>query len=271
MVPPHLFLQLSIEFFPAPVYGEALWVRLMHHRQPTLIPRFAEFAIEAPEGNIFAVVLVKRGIVFALRDEDDAVRAAIIHRCQTHGAGMRQNVELASREMLRLQPGRCLPDRADLGMGRGVVGLRHQIDAFGQDRCVFNDEAGKWTASGLHVPPCQFYRLLTEVHGDLPVRDTRSDTLGGNICPRMRGLRGVYGKAGGRSIPPEGRHWVVRSGTARMMPAGPRRAAHRLLFHQTNDRSVTVTGNSPHLIPCCFRSRRAIKSYSIVWCNLADI
>ena len=128
---PTPFLLLGVEFFPAPVYGEAFRVRLMHHWQTALIPRFGELTIEIREGNIFSVVSVEGGIVFAFRDEDDAVRAAIIHRCQAHRAGMCKNVELAAREMFRLQFVRCLPDRADLGMGRRVVGLRHQIDALG--------------------------------------------------------------------------------------------------------------------------------------------
>ena len=127
----HLF-SLGVEFFPALVHSKAIRVRLMRHRQPALIPRFGKLVIETSERNIFAIVLIKCGIVFTLRDEDNAVGATIIHRCQAHGAGMSQNVELATSEMLCLQLGRRRSDRADLGMGRRVVGLRDQIDAFGQ-------------------------------------------------------------------------------------------------------------------------------------------
>src|SRR5262249_26836211 len=95
---------------------------------------------------------------------------------QAHGAGVRQDIELAAREVLRLKYGRRLPDRADLGMGGGVVGLRHQVDAFGQDRSIFNDEAGKWTASALHIPSCQIYRLFNEVHGALSGSWVEEDT-----------------------------------------------------------------------------------------------
>jgi hypothetical protein len=45
----------------------------MHHWQPARIPRFRKLAIEARERNIFTIVLIEGGIVFALRDEDDAV------------------------------------------------------------------------------------------------------------------------------------------------------------------------------------------------------
>lgn len=77
---------LRIEFFPAPVYSEALRVRLVHHWQPALIPWFPKLTVESGERNIFTVVLIERGIVFSLGDEDDAVGTTIIHRCQAHRA-----------------------------------------------------------------------------------------------------------------------------------------------------------------------------------------
>ena len=78
--------------------------------------------------------------------------------------------------MFRLQFGGRRSDRGDLGVRRRVVGLRHQVDAFSQNRSIFHDEAGKRPAPGIDSPSRQCDRLLNEVHGRLPLRDTRFES-----------------------------------------------------------------------------------------------
>ena len=62
--------------------------------------------------------MIERRVVVPGDKKDDAVGTTVVHRRQTHRAGMREDIERTIDEMFRVQLGRGFSDRQDLGVRR---------------------------------------------------------------------------------------------------------------------------------------------------------
>jgi hypothetical protein len=103
-------------------------------------------------GNVLPIILIE-GSVFVPGDkEDHAIGTAVVHRSQTHRAGMREDIERTAEEMFRVQLARCFSDRTDLGVRGRIMRLGHPVHTFRQHHTVLNNKAGKWPSTGLHIP-----------------------------------------------------------------------------------------------------------------------
>ena len=96
---------------------------------------------------------------------------------------MREDIELATREVLRLKYGRGLADRHHLGVSRRVVRLCHPVDSLRENMSVFDDDTRKRPSPLLDIRHRQVDRSLDEVHVGVS-RDARS----GQVVERLQRL-----------------------------------------------------------------------------------
>lgn len=81
---------------------------------------------------------------------------------------MGEDVELAPDQVLGTELRRRLPDRADLGVGGGVVRLSDEVDRLGDDLAPLGDDASEGAASSLDVGVGQVDGSLDQIHEDTP-------------------------------------------------------------------------------------------------------
>jgi hypothetical protein len=91
-----------VEFLPAPIHRDAIRMGLMDHRQPSLVPRFGELIVEGRKGDVLPIILIEGRVVVPRDEGDHAIGTAVVHRSQTHRAGMREDIERTADEMFRV-------------------------------------------------------------------------------------------------------------------------------------------------------------------------
>jgi hypothetical protein len=81
-----------------------------------------QLIIEDGKGDVLPIILIEERIFVPCDKKDHAIGTAVVHRSETHRAGMREDIERTADEMFRVQLGRCFSDRTDFGVrGRSCV------------------------------------------------------------------------------------------------------------------------------------------------------
>lgn len=132
------------------------------HRHPALIPWLGELFVKIAQFEILAVINIILRVVIAGGDKYHSLRASVIHRSQTHRAGMSHNVKLTVGQMLRAEFGARSSDCNYLSMGRRVMGLCNLIRSLGDNFTIPHYDGGKWSPTFFYVLPANSMVRLTK-------------------------------------------------------------------------------------------------------------
>jgi MoxR-like ATPase len=94
------------------------------------------------------IVKAGGGCVGLSGGEPDLIEAGPEDGAEAHGAGLATGVDFAAGEVVVLQGGGGVADGGDLGVGGGVKGGRDEIDAFGEELSVADDDGAEGPAAG---------------------------------------------------------------------------------------------------------------------------